>query len=205
MADADLEIGAHAHREFRDVVARGDVRQQREVRPGRLAHRRNAHQPLHGEAQSAATFGQESIRANRGDAGFLRLLACIDLDIESWRSAGPLDLVGELPCQPGPVEGLDDMEQRHRVANLVGLQRADESQFETIGSAAPPAGGLPHPVFSEDPLARRQHRLDGRPGLLFGDGGQGDGGGIAPAGKGRVADSRLNCDQRRWRDITPVQ
>src|SRR6202043_2326601 len=41
----ELEIGAHAHRERQNPVARGDLVQKREMRRGLIVDGRNAHQP----------------------------------------------------------------------------------------------------------------------------------------------------------------
>src|SRR5258706_6425477 len=82
-ADGGLEIRAHAHGETGEAVARGDLRQQREVGPGRLVFRRNAHQPLDLEAKGAAAQGDEGVGGARRHARLLRLLAGVDLDVEA--------------------------------------------------------------------------------------------------------------------------
>src|ERR1035437_10666329 len=57
--DRDREVGAHAHRQFRKTVARGDLRGQREMRRRRIANRRNAHQAGNRQAIFFAAAGNE--------------------------------------------------------------------------------------------------------------------------------------------------
>ena len=45
-------------------------------------------------------------------------------------AALPRDFRRQSRGDRGPVEGVDDVEQRHRLARLVGLQRADQMQLE---------------------------------------------------------------------------
>ena len=65
------------------------------------------------------------------DAGLLRLLAGVDLDIEPRAAAGALDL-----ARPGSAASLGrssvsiTSKKAHRLARLVGLQRADQAQLQ---------------------------------------------------------------------------
>src|SRR6185437_9024640 len=72
-ADGGLEVGAHAHRELRKAVARREPGGQREVRAGRLAGGRNAHQALQRQAELAAAAGDEGVGVAGRDTRFLRL------------------------------------------------------------------------------------------------------------------------------------
>ena len=81
--------------------------------------------------------------------------------------------VGRRPCraislasaagEPVAVERVDRVEERHRLARLVGLQRADQMQAK-IGIARakrrPLAFRLLHAVLAELPLPGGEHRLD---------------------------------------------
>ena len=61
------------------------------------------------------------------------------------------------------VDRLDDVEQRHRIRHLVGLQRSDEMQLDiAMGrlERRPFRACLLHPVFPERPLAGGDHRHD---------------------------------------------
>src|SRR5260370_278400 len=66
----------------------------------------------------------------RHRARLLRFLAGIDLDIAIRSAAQPRHFLGERGRQPLAVDRLDDVEQRHRLARLVGLQGADQVQIE---------------------------------------------------------------------------
>ena len=66
----------------------------------------------------------------REHAGLLRLLAGIDLHEEARALAGAFDLLGERARELRPVDGLDHVEQRDRLAHLVRLQRTDEMQLD---------------------------------------------------------------------------
>src|SRR6185312_17020357 len=90
--DGGLEVGAHAHRELRQAIARGDLGGQREVRSRRLVRRRDAHQALDRQPELAAATADEGVGLVGPRAGFLRLLAGVDLDIEARTAAGALDL-----------------------------------------------------------------------------------------------------------------
>ena len=54
----------------------------------------------------------------------------------------------ECPSELGAVDGLDDIEQRDRLADLVGLERPDQVEphiGEFPSEGGPLAGGLLHP------------------------------------------------------------
>ncbi len=130
---------------------------------GASSERRDAHQPGDGEAQAAAE-GDEAVDACRQHAGLLRLLAGIDLDEERRLALLPLHFAGQRLGELRPVERLDDVEQRHRLLHLVGLQRADEMELEP-GMAGFEGGKfrlrLLHAVLAEAALPGGDRRGDG--------------------------------------------
>ena len=73
------KIGAHAHRQFLQAVARRDLRGQREMRRRRIVDRRNAHQPGNFQAIFVAAGRDEGVRLIRRHARLLRLLAGVEL------------------------------------------------------------------------------------------------------------------------------
>ena len=99
-------------------------------RAGRLVRRRHAHQPLERQAEFGAAGGDEGVGVGRDDAGLLRLLAGVDLDIEprarGRRAGSPRP---GLAASFGRSRRLDHVEEAHGLARLVGLQRADQAQF----------------------------------------------------------------------------
>src|SRR3990167_6938075 len=127
--DRRLEIGAHAHRELRKTVPRGDPGKQREMRGGRLVDRRYAHQPLDIETVFGTTVPKEGIDLARRDAALLRLLAGIHLDPESRDLHAARRRFLQLARKRWPIERMDHVEERDRVAELVGLQRADQMEL----------------------------------------------------------------------------
>src|SRR5690348_4384648 len=82
-SDRGLEVGAHAHGELGEAVSRRDLGGEREVGAGRLFEGRDAHQALDGEPERAAAARDERVSFERDDAGLLRLLAGVDLDVEA--------------------------------------------------------------------------------------------------------------------------
>ena len=78
--DRDREVGAHAHRQIFQPVARGDLRGQRKMRRRRIVDRRDAHQAGNLQPVLLAAGGNEGVGLAGRDAGLLRLLAGIELD-----------------------------------------------------------------------------------------------------------------------------
>src|SRR4029077_1802758 len=158
-ADRGLEIGAHPHAELVEAVAPGDLAQQREMQGRLLVLGRDAHQPDDRQADPVAAIGDERIGVGRQDAGFLRFLAGIDLDVARQMPPAPFHLARQRLGQARPVDRLDDIAMRDRVLDLVGLQRPDQMQGQ-IGKFAAQAGKLGdrllYPVLAEDPLAGLQ-------------------------------------------------
>src|SRR5690606_24712317 len=77
-ADGDLIIAAHPHGKHRQVVPLGEFREKRKMRRRRLVHRRDAHEPLHRQAELVAAERHEAVHLLRRHAGLLRFLAGID-------------------------------------------------------------------------------------------------------------------------------
>src|SRR5689334_15042748 len=127
-ADADMGgaqphrrfvVGAHAHADLCEPVARGHLVQQREVQRRLLVDRRDAHQADHRQLVHVAARSDEGVEIGRQDACLLLLFAGIDLDEAGGPLAGPLHLLGQHAREPLAVDRLDDVEQGDRVARLV--------------------------------------------------------------------------------------
>ena len=155
----------------------GHLGQQREMQRRLLVDRRDAHQPDHRQLVHVAAGGDEGVEIGRQDARLLRLLAGVDLDEAGRPLAGALHLLGEGRGQPLAVDRLDDVEQGHGVARLVGLQRPDQVQLE-IGIFRLERGefllGLLHAVLAEHALADLEQLAHALGAVGLGDGDQGD-------------------------------
>ena len=163
-ADRGLEIRGHTHTEASKPVAPGDFGQEREVQRRFLVERRDAHQPLHRQSVFVAAGGDELVGPGREDSGLLGFFAGVDLDQTGGASARPIHLAGESGGELRPVHGLYRVEQRDRIARLVGLERADQVQ-RGVGSGLAerrPLGlRLLHPVLAEGSVTGR-YRLPNR-------------------------------------------
>src|SRR3984957_18610621 len=107
-ADGGLEVCAHSHRPAAKAVARRELGGLREARAGRPVGRPNAHHALERQAELVAAAGDEGVRFTGDDAGLLRLLAGVDLDVEARAAARPRRLAGQRLRQLRPVERLDE-------------------------------------------------------------------------------------------------
>ena len=157
-AHRHLEVAAHAHAQFIEAVAAGDLAKQREVQRRLLVDRRNAHQAAHRQRQLLSAGPHQAIGLFRHDAGFLRLFAGVHLD-EQLRAAPLIACrLGNRAGEIRPVHRLDHVEQADGAANLVTLKRADQMQDE-IGEIAPERRPLRfrflNPVFAKRAVARR--------------------------------------------------
>ena len=145
-----------------------------------------------------ATGRDEGIDLGRQDARLLRFLAGIDLDVAIRPAAAARHLLGQRGGQPLAVDRFDDIEQRHRLARLVGLQGADQVQFE-VGIACLQGRKfllrLLHAVLAEHALACVQELAHPVGAMGLGDGDQGDGRRIAPGGAGRGGNVLTNLGQ----------
>jgi thiamine-phosphate pyrophosphorylase len=96
----------------------------------------------------------------------------VDLDKTGQPSAAGCKLPGERRRQAGPVKAFDHIENRHRLADLVALQRADQMQFD-IGKfrleGGPFGSRFLHPVFAENTLSGLDDRSDMVTVMGFGD------------------------------------
>lgn len=168
--DRRLIVGAHPHGEFCDPVVLGQLRQQGKMQSRRLFHGRDTHQSLEFEAKLFARFTEKGGKLLRQQPGLLRLGTGIDLDIETRPAPLRLHLPGQEPGQFHPVNGLDDIEQGHRIGRLVGLQRSDQPQLKItmVSAALHPMGlGFLDPVFTEHALPRRERGIDAGGRLSF--------------------------------------
>ena len=195
-----LVVGAHAHADLGEAVARGHLGQQGEMQRRLLVDRRDAHQPDDRQLVDVAAGGDEGVEIGRQDARLLRLLAGIDLDEAGGPLAGPFHLLGERAGQALAVDRLDDVEQGHGIARLVGLQRTDQVQLE-VGIFGLERGKLLlrllHAVLAEHALAGVEQLADAIGAMGLGDGDQGD--------VGRAAGRRPSPPRRcGWLDLRQV-
>ncbi len=192
MAHGRFEIRAHAHREFRQTMTRGDVGQQRKMQRGFLRDGRDAHETRRRQTTLSADRLQEGVDLRRRHARLLRLFARVDLDVKARRAPFVSHRLCERPRQLHPIEALNDIEQGDGVAGFVGLQRPDQAQLEVrvCGAARRPSGDrLLDAVFAENPLTGGQGGLNAGLRLHLADGDQGDGGRIAARRAGGGGDS----------------
>ena len=177
--DGGLEIVAHAHGQDGQPVAGRDPGQQAEMRTRRFTHRGNAHQPLYRQGEGAADPVEEGVCVGREHPGLLGLLTRVYLDQEARQAPGLLGCGDEGQGQPVPVQALDDVEDRRGSLGLVGLQGPDQPQLKALPAAGPAGLGLLDAILTEHPVPCGDHGGDGLPGLLLGNGGQGDAAGRA--------------------------
>ena len=149
----------------------GELFQQGEMQRGRRVDWGNAHQTADLEAAGGAAF--EKPRQISGQyPAFLVFRPGIHLN-QAWH--GPalfFHFPGQLFGETGAVDGFDDVEERHGILGLVGLQRPDKVQADGgIGGLAgsPALGRLLHAVLPEDPLSGSEGRFDAVVRLDFAD------------------------------------
>ena len=114
-------IPAHSHGEDIEPVARCDFREQCEMRRGPLIRRRNAHESRDIEAKLFAALGDQSVGVCRGDTGFLRFLAGIDLDKQTRCAALAGAFFRKHAGELRPIDGFNNVKERHGLFHLVGL------------------------------------------------------------------------------------
>src|ERR1700730_1166015 len=100
------------------------------MRRRRLFDGRDGHEARDGKSELAAALGEKLIGFFRQHARLLQLAAGVDLDEELEPTALFRHLLGDGTGDLGPVDGVNGVEQRHRLARLVRLQRADQMQLE---------------------------------------------------------------------------
>ena len=126
--------------------------------------------PVDDEPERVAAQRDEGVGLGRKHAGLLRLLAGVDLHEKPRTLVRARHFLGERAGELGPVDRLDHIEQRDRLAHLVRLERADEMKLDagmTLSQGRPLGLCLLHPVLAEDALTRVDRLLDhfGRHGL----------------------------------------
>lgn len=168
-----FEIAAHPHGQVLQPIFSPEIRQQGEMRRGGLFGWRNAHQAVDFQVAFIAGKGEQGLKSSRRDTGLLRLLTGIDLDEQARTTPDPFHGRRKRTGEFRPVERLDDVEQRHGIAGLVGLQRADKVQLK-IRIRRPPMRPatmrLLNAILPEDALTGGQGRLDPPVRLLLGHG-----------------------------------
>jgi hypothetical protein len=88
------------------------------------------------EPQLIPAHGDEGIRFLRLDSGLLRFGPCIDLDVKTRMPVLLLDFTRDFPGDLFTVDGLDDIEQCHRIGRLVGLKWPDEMKLQIPSASA---------------------------------------------------------------------
>lgn len=193
--DRDLEITAHPHAEFGESVAPGNAGEKREMQRRVITSGRNAHEARYGQAILLAAGGDEGVGVTRCDPGLLRFTAGIDLDKELWRPALPRHLVGKHARELWTVERLDAVEHRYSFSGLVGLQRPDQMEGDSLMrclEGRPLSFAFLDPVLAEDTLARGDDCRDGFGTKRLADRDQGNVRGIAANPGRRLGDARLH-------------
>eukprot|EP01035_Chromulina_nebulosa_P030703 gene30703-40825_t len=138
--DRGLVIGAHAHRQAAQAVAGRDLRQQREMRRGRILGRRNAHQPLDGEAVHAAAAFDEGLLLAGGGHAMAAGLTIRPSAIPDLRAFLCERLAGEML----EAAGLDAIEI-DALVSPGGATRALYTEFQRLAPFGP---GNPEPTFA---------------------------------------------------------
>lgn len=148
------------------------------MRRGRLVDGGNAHKPLNRQPMLGAAARNEVAGLSWRHPGFLRLLTSVDLHVETRRAPRPGHGLGQRAGELVAIDGLDHIEQGHRILGFIGLKRTDQAKLQVVmgGAAFRPARlGFLDPVLAENTLSRGEHGLDALIGLLLGDRHQGDG------------------------------
>ncbi len=158
-----------------------------------LAQGRKAHESLWLDTVVPPQLIDEGVGRLGPDTDLLRLLAGVHLHQDPRPAPAAVGFPGEHGGEARPVQGLDDVEDLDRLPDLVGLQRADQAKLPAQAPVSPAFQGLLNPILPENPLATGDNGLDSRPGLLFGDRGQGYGRRVPTnLARGR-SDAREDC------------
>ena len=158
--DRRLEVGAHAHGEAGEPVARGEVGAA--ARSAAAGRRRPAGSPS--ARRPAGRRGRGRRRGSASSPSGSTPAFCGSRPVLTWtKSVGQAPRActarGELAGEAVAVEAVDGVEEVERAGELVGLQRADEVQLDARGT--PPgtaASGLrpPAPGSRRRPAGRRR-------------------------------------------------
>ena len=164
LLDGPLVVARHAHGELSDARLPCNPGQQRKVRTGIFLCRRDAHQSLDGQSMNLAASRDKTVRLARIDARLLLLQPGVDLYVKAQRATLLRDFLRKFGGDLLAVHALDDVEQRHRLPGLVGLQRADEMQLDAgklLPQRRPFGHRLLHAVLAEHTMACQDHRSNG--------------------------------------------
>ena len=137
------------------AVTPGNVGEQCEVERRFLIKRGNAHQA--GDIESGRSRSPDQPIGIPGKApGLLLLLTRVDLDEAARSAPRSLHRLRENADEPRTVDALDDIEERHRLDRLVGLQCTDQMEFNAVmlfPQCRPLRGGFLHTVLAENAMA----------------------------------------------------
>jgi hypothetical protein len=162
--DGRFKICTHAHGQMRQTVARGDLGKKRKMRRRLFALRRDAHQPGRGKTMFVSARGDEGIRFYRKNTSFLRFFPRVDLDVKYGRGGvRARALHGQLGREAGAIEGFDHIKQGKGIRDLVGLERANQMQFNigvALTKVRPFSGSFLNPIFTKHAMAGLKRRRD---------------------------------------------
>src|ERR1700730_4186886 len=142
------------------------------MRGGFLVERRHAHQPDDRQSEPFPAFEDEPVRIGRLAPALLRLFPGVHLDQAGRPPAAAVHLAGEGLREPQPVDAFDDIEQRHGVPDLVGLQRTDQVEQKVrkfLAQLRILRLRLLHPVFAEYAMPCQQRLSHARRGMRLAD------------------------------------
>jgi len=157
-------IRTHAHAQPGNIVAPGDRCQQAEMERGIFLGRRNTHQSCNREAKIIAAGGNEGISVPRKYAGLLLFFARVDLDKQFECATLFRHLRSKRLGELYPVYRMNCVEQRDRVAHLVGLQRSDQMELcirKGLFEVPPFLERLLNAIFTKYPVAGVKYRANG--------------------------------------------
>lgn len=149
------------------------IGEQPEVRNRVGIHRGNAHQACEVEAVNVPRPREKRSDIAWRQSSLLGLFARIDLGQKAQCPVLLLHLRCKGASELVTVHRLDHIEKGYGFGHLVGLQRADEMEFdirETLLQGWPFALGLLHAVFAEDAVTCIEHWEDRRGIVGLGDG-----------------------------------
>src|SRR5262249_21495097 len=129
-----LEVRAHAHAELSETELPRELGKESKMHSCFLLLRRNAHEPSDVELEVLATEPQQTRRFLRIDACLLSLRTRVDLDEQLEPPLLLCHLKRDGLGNPRPVNRVNGIKQRHRLACLVGLQWPDQMQLD-VGKA----------------------------------------------------------------------
>lgn len=157
MRNRNVIVRAHAHAQTVNAIAPGDLGQEIKMRCRVFISRRDTHQAGNAKTVLLTAGRDEPVSVSRRCAGFLRLFAGIDLQIQIRIPPLRLDFTRKYPRKFDPVHGMDRIKQGNRILGLVGLQGTNQMHMG-IGKGLPQRRPLLlrflNSVFTKHPLAR---------------------------------------------------